>query len=75
MDPHARPARRRLGAGLGLIVATLVVADAPAAEAQIFHRPRCSQPDCSPEHFQLEVERMTLTEGPMASDRDDRDLG
>lgn len=73
MDPRERPARRH-ALGLGLMLALLAVTEAGPAEGQIFHRPRCSRPDCPPEHFRLDVERMTLTEGPMASDRDQRDL-
>src|SRR5688572_15657664 len=45
-----------------------------AVEGQIFHRPRCSRPDCPEEVFREEVERMTLTEGALASDRDEQDL-
>ena len=57
-----------------LLLAGLLAAWAAPAGAQIFHRTRCSRPNCPEEAFRLEVERMTLTEGPMAYDRDERDV-
>lgn len=54
--------------------ALFLAAGANAAEGQIFHRERCSRPDCPAATFRLEVERMTLTEGPLAADRDEGDL-
>ena len=60
----ARPARI-------LILAAVLAALGPRpAAAQIFHRPRCSSATCPDSVFRLEVERMTLTEGPLANDRD-----
>ena len=44
------------------------------ADGQIFHRPRCSSPDCPADVFREEIERMVLTEGAMAADRDQQDL-
>lgn len=72
MTPISRRARSHALA-LAVLVA-LTAAEARPAAGQIFHRPRCSRPDCPVEHFRLDVERMTLTEGPMASDRDEGDL-
>ena len=72
MDPRV-PATRRKVYGLALLLG-LAVADAQAAGGQVFHRPRCSRVDCPVEHFRLDLERMTLSEGPLASDRDEQTL-
>ena len=44
------------------------------ADAQVFHRSRCSRPDCREEVFREEVDRMIRTEGALAADRDHGDL-
>ena len=60
---------------MALALATVIAAAAPtAADAQIFHRPRCSNPSCPDAVFRVELERMTVTEGALASDRDHADL-
>jgi hypothetical protein len=56
------------------LTAWLMAAGTDPLGGQIFHRPRCSGPDCAENVFREEVERMTLTEGPLAYDRDERDL-
>ena len=67
---HARLRRRHIALALLLWMG----AGAGPAEGQIFHRMRCERPDCPLENFRADLERMTLTEGPMASDRDEHDL-
>ena len=67
---------RILPARLAAVALTgwLIAAGTAPLGGQIFHRPRCSRPDCAENVFREEVERMTLTEGPLAYDRDERDL-
>lgn len=64
-------ARRGL---LCLLAAGLAAAAARPADAQLLHRPRCSSVGCADSLFRLELQRVTLTEGPLASDRDAADL-
>lgn len=57
------------------IAAALTAAATPSpAEAQLLHRPRCSSIGCPDSLYHLELQRLTLTEGPLANDRDAGDL-
>lgn len=62
-------------ASVGAALACLGLAALPArADAQLVRRPGCTSIDCPDSLFRLELERMTLTEGPLANDRDAGDL-
>ena len=65
----------RIGTLLAAVVAgTAAIGVAGPADAQLLHRPRCSSVACPDSLFRLELERITRTEGPLASDRDADDL-
>ncbi|HUF13314.1 MAG TPA: hypothetical protein VMN78_09455 [Longimicrobiales bacterium] len=61
-------------AAAGALMLTFWAGGPGPAHAQLLHRDRCSSITCAESLFQLELRRMVLTEGALASDRDARDL-
>ena len=62
------------GARLGALLCSLVLLSPGEGRSQLLHRPGCNSVDCEAPLFELEVERMTRMEGPLANDRDAGDL-